>query len=280
MEDVEGASGFQIFGTPDPQTEFGTTPLTSVGTDRGGARSAFVPGAPSDGYFALSHLQSGEADMAHPITQPGHALSFPTVAVTSRCAAETATVSVTDPLFDVQVAVTHGDQPVTARLVSSEGGDSVYAFTVDRSGDDRNYQVVVTNSVGAIAKGYIQANGCRIFSMGDSYSSGEGSDTRTEPFQNGTNEKGVNMCHRGRRAFGPLLFEDIDNDSRTSPSKGGVSDSRPAPARPPRTSEARRSGSPPVLWPTLNGRLRWSTGPKHNSRRCSTSRPTKAPLTW
>ena len=75
---VPGATGYEVYKTPSPDTDFGDTPVATVG---GGQTRASVSGIPSGSFpwFAVRTLTSSGGSMIHPLVQAAPAVG-PTAA--------------------------------------------------------------------------------------------------------------------------------------------------------------------------------------------------------
>ena len=210
-DDVPGASDMQVFVTPDADTDFPATPLQAQFV---GSNSALIDNVTDNtaGLYALSPIIGGRPYLRHPLTTPGAGATYPAIETslrtctpsTSQAPFSTDTLSFTavDPLFPLSDYTIVDDLTgATIEAGPIENGGS-RTIPVDRLRDEPvTYTVRVTNGIGKTNTARMAWRPCRVFGMGDSFSSGEGGGHFSA-----LTATGDNSCHRSSGAYSRYVY--------------------------------------------------------------------------
>jgi PKD repeat protein len=208
-EDVPGASDYRVYGTPNRDTDF---PDQALNAQLFGTTTALVDNLAdnSKGLYAISPIVGGRPAMWHPLTAPQSSDTYPAIDTTSRnCTpqgqADQLSFKAFDPVF-----------PLTSyRVIDSASGAEVPTGPPDPSGsraislvgkDSIDYTVTVTNSVGKSSQAHLTWHRCRVFGMGDSFSSGEGGSQFSAETNEPPDNPDANTCHRSSRAYSRSVY--------------------------------------------------------------------------
>jgi PKD repeat protein/protocatechuate 3,4-dioxygenase beta subunit len=246
---VAGAdpTAYQIFRTPDPETQFGpepveSHPVTGASVAPGESRlRAWVARDPSnEPWWAISPLVDGAPQMRHPLYR-AIGDRYPKVAVSRTCDPQNhqLTIGLEDPLFalaDLKVELNGETLPTGSwsSVAAADGNTATATLTIPKSelslaGDDVTIRAV--NSEGdesSVTTVRLRSVCARYAALGDSFSSGEGAedyDWRTVDLRHWmeldvvvedpsriTNTVTGNSCHRSANAYGPRILTGLVNE--------------------------------------------------------------------
>jgi PKD repeat protein/flagellar hook assembly protein FlgD len=185
---IPGATGYEIYQTPDRSTDFPATPVLTVPA---GTTNATVPVAPgSTGWFAVSSIVNGRHTLLHPIVEgaPSTRVTIPVsqakLSSTASCGADVGvTAQFSDPFFDLTgwSAALDGVPYGTANGTLS-GRQAAKTFTVkaaDIKPGGSRLTITATDSSGATGPAWTtriskDCNGIRMLVLGDSIAWGQG----------------------------------------------------------------------------------------------------------
>jgi len=205
---VPGATGYELYQTPDRQTEFGTSPVQP--THQFSPTKVMVEADKADApLFAISSIVAGERKMVHPLLDGAIAplAEYPSIKIEdeSRCGGETtdARVTLEDPDFPLtgfayapNAASLTPVTPLNATLYMKR-------IEVPRPGAGKLSRITVTatnsNSADGTVKREADLGICDYVGLGDSFSSGEGA------LKDGQGFEDSNGCHRSPNAYAQVI---------------------------------------------------------------------------
>lgn len=214
-EPVPGVSEdqYEVFSTPEDDQPFSTTPKAVSYTAANGSQlsddgtKVIVRTDSPDDYFAVSPMTSEGPRMRHPMLK-GELGGGPSVSASGKCAAPGESTSVRLSFTEGVLGLDHfenlkvngqtigdgtgqlfGSSPSYSPTVESAGfgGNNVEVTAVDVDGEETHYSATVGH--------------CRMVSLGDSFSSGEG----IGDYRAGTESPDGNKCHQSDKAY-PFKF--------------------------------------------------------------------------
>jgi flagellar hook assembly protein FlgD/PKD repeat protein len=183
---VPGATGYEIYATPDRSTDFPATPVLAVPA---GTTSATLPLAQGDtGWFAVSSIINGRRTLVHPITQaapssqPAVPSSHGKLSTATSCGADIGvSVQFSDPFFDLTgwTATLGGTSVASGGLTGREAATSflVKAADVPSAGALLTIRATDSQETGAPWTGWVTTS-CsgpiHMLVLGDSIAWGQG----------------------------------------------------------------------------------------------------------
>jgi PKD repeat protein/lysophospholipase L1-like esterase len=205
---VPGATGYEVYSTPDRKTEFGSSPVTPshvfsptkmmVSADR-----AHPP------LFAISSIVNGERKMVHPLLDGATAplAEFPSIKIEdeSRCGGEMtyARVTLEDPDFPLTGFAYAPNTGSLSPVVPLNANVYMRRIPVARPSLGKRSRITVTatnsNPADGTAKREANLGDCYYVGLGDSFSSGEGALKGGETFEDS------NGCHRSPNAYAQVI---------------------------------------------------------------------------
>ena len=206
---VSGASGYEIYQTPDRKTEFGSVPVTPV--HQFSPTKVMVEADRSKApLFAISSIIGGERKMVHPLLDTAAAplAEYPSIVIedlTTCGEAPTAKVTFEDPDFELTGWGEGSDEKsaVADHPLNKHEFSSYVHGTRPGVGRLAPLAVAVKNSNpgDGTKKGFAYLGNCGYVGLGDSFSSGEGAVAPNEPYDED------NHCHRSPHAYAHQLAD-------------------------------------------------------------------------
>ena len=222
---VPGATSYDIYSTPTPETSFGSSP---IGQAPANATTFVADGIDpdSDQYFAISSIINGQPVMMHPLTEGKSASNS------------------TEPVTQVNATTTGCSTPVNVNVSFVDGFDDLTAWTytigsnppVTQSLSGRSQNETITVPVSSIVRGDILAiqgtdtrgpgpvwterlgGNCKYVALGDSYSAGEGAGdydvassslshflVSNDSYSSGSIWGGDPRCHRSTDSYANII---------------------------------------------------------------------------
>lgn len=216
-EPIPGADSYELYATPDLETDFPDEPLTPAHSF--GATKAMVSINPGEEppLIAISALVDGVNTMAHPIVTAIQAEEEPYPSVTildrSRCGDRQARAMVIakDPDFPLTSwgYAVGGEEAVPDQPIDSavEVGRTIEATRAPGQLADVQVAFTNTNPDDGVQRRSASIGECDYVALGDSFSSGEGAVEGSELYMDGGHR-----CHRAPKAYGNLLAQREDLD--------------------------------------------------------------------
>ena len=205
---VPGATGYEIYSTPDRKTEFGASRVVPK-SELGATKAMVSADRDHPPLFAISSIVGGERKMVHPLLDGATAplAEFPSIKIEdeSRCGGEKtyARVTLEDPDFPLtgfSYARNAGSLPPPAPLNANVYMERI---EVPRPGAGTRSRITVTATNSNPADGTVKREAdlgdCYYVGLGDSFSSGEGALKGGETFEDS------NGCHRSPDAYAQVI---------------------------------------------------------------------------
>jgi len=185
---VPGATGYEIYSTPDRATEFPATPVASVSAATTSATLPVTPG--SDGWFAVSSIVNGRRTMFHPIVQgipsanPTVPFTYARLSSTASCGQDVTVTAQFDDPFSVLTnwSATLDDASTPAFSGALSGYRASATFTVkasDIKALGSRLKITAKDSSGTTGQPWsarldTRCNPIRMMVLGDSIAWGQG----------------------------------------------------------------------------------------------------------
>jgi PKD repeat protein len=205
---VPGAAGYEVYETPDRQTEFGATPVSP--TKQFSPTKVMVEADRGDApLFAVSSILNGERKMIHPLLDGAvePLAEYPSIHIEDEggCGGDTtyARMTLEDPDFPLTgfSYVPNAGSATAVKPLSA----NVYMerIPVSRPGSGKIAHIAVSATNSNPADGTVHRSAdlgvCDYVGLGDSFSSGEGA------LKGGQGFEDSNGCHRSPNAFAQVI---------------------------------------------------------------------------
>jgi hypothetical protein len=160
---VAGASDQKLYSTSDLTVDFPGTAETSTTVS---PTSAFVTGIADTSaarWYALSPLIGGVPDLSHPLVAPSTGTLYPRIDSARPCASTTASVTLTDPFFDLaSYTISAGETVVQSATFGTGSHAESFTVAVDQTSPPPSggYELEVHNANGDVATTTIDAGLC------------------------------------------------------------------------------------------------------------------------